>query len=153
QILASASGTSTITLTAVNGFTGTISLSISASTPTGLSCPTLASVTFGTSPQTATLSCSASAAGDYSVTVSGSTSSAGPPSTASILFHIVNFTIQPSTPVTVSGGSGTSITQVITLNAQNGLTGDISLAASASTPPGLTCTLASSVTFGTGSQT
>ncbi|TMI20148.1 hypothetical protein E6H36_13110, partial [Candidatus Bathyarchaeota archaeon] len=152
QILAGASGTSTITVTAVNGLTGAVGLSVSASTPAGLTCTLPASVTFGTSPQTATLSCSATAAGDYTVTVTG-TDGARTHTTAAILFHVVDFTIAAGavSPATIlAGSSGTS---TVTVTALNGLTGTVNLAVSASTPAGLTCTLPASVTFGTSPQT
>src|SRR5206468_541491 len=152
QILAGASGTSTITVTAVNGFTGTVNLAVSASTPAGLTCTLPASVTFGTSPQTATLSCTAATAGDYTVTVTG-TSGTLSHTTATILFHVVDFTIAAgavSPTQILAGGSGIS---TITVTAVNGLTGTVNLAVSASTPAGLTCTLPASVTFGTSPQT
>src|SRR5205823_9497129 len=93
QILAGSSGTSTITVTAgATGYSGTVNLSGSTSTPAGLTCTLPPSVTFGTSPQTATLSCSATVAGDYTVTVTG-TNAALSHTTAAILFHVVDFTI------------------------------------------------------------
>ena len=66
------SGSSTITVTSINGFAGTVSLSASVSPTTGLSislAPT--SVVLGTSG-TSTLSFTALSPGSYSVTVSGS---------------------------------------------------------------------------------
>src|SRR5207249_8919019 len=85
---------STITVTAVNGLTGAVNLAVSVSTPAGLTCTLPASVTFGTSPQTATLSCSAATAGDYTVTVTGSVGTRSH-TTANILFHVVDFSILP----------------------------------------------------------
>src|SRR5207249_2144366 len=126
QILAGASGTSTITVTAVNGLTGTVNLAVSASTPAGLTCTipasltcTLpASVTFGTSPQTATLSCCATTAGDYTVTVTG-TDGTLTHTTATILFHVVDFTIAAgavSPAQILAGASGTSTITVTAVN-------------------------------------
>src|SRR5438093_6611308 len=133
QIFAGASGTSTITVTALNGLTGTVNLAVSASTPAGLTCTLPASVTFGTSPQTATLSCSATTAGDRTVTVTG-TDGTLTHTTATILFHVVDFTIAAgavSPTVILAGSSGTS---AITAAPVNGLTGTVNLAVSASTP-------------------
>src|SRR5207249_694477 len=133
QILAGSSGTSTITLTALNGFTGTVNLAVSASTPAGLICTLPASVTFGASPQTATLSCSAASAGDYTVTVTGTDGTLSH-TTGTILFHVVDFTIAAgavSPTQILAGGSGTS---TVTVTAVNGLTGTANLAVSASTP-------------------
>src|SRR5207249_2459193 len=152
QILAGSSGTSTITVTAVNGLTGTVGLAVSASTPAGLTCTLPASVTFGTSPQTATLCCSATDAGDYTVTVTG-TDGARTHTTAAILFHVVDFTIAAGAVSPIQILAGSSGTSTITVTALNGLTGTVNLAVSASTPAGLTCTLPASVTFGTSPQT
>ncbi|TLZ97923.1 MAG: YncE family protein [Methanobacteriota archaeon] len=63
-------------------------LSVSASSPSGLTCTLPSSVSFGSSPQAATLSCGATAAGDYAVTVTG-TSGSLTHTTSSILFHVV----------------------------------------------------------------
>src|SRR5438046_1338560 len=65
QISAGSQGTSTIMATALSGFTGTVGLSVSASSPSVLTCTLPSSVSFGSSPQAATLSCWATAAGDY----------------------------------------------------------------------------------------
>src|SRR5437773_63706 len=88
QISAGSQGTSTIMATALSGFTGTVGLSVSASSPSGLTCTLPSSVSFGSSPQAATLSCGATAAGDYAVTVTG-TSGSLTHTTSSILFHVV----------------------------------------------------------------
>src|SRR5437773_2141772 len=88
QISAGSQGTSTIMATALSGFTGTVGLSVSASSPSGLTCTLPSSVSFGSSPQAATLSCGATAAGDYAVTVTG-TSGSLTHTTWSILFHVV----------------------------------------------------------------
>src|SRR5207249_3129141 len=126
QILAGSSGTSTIMVTAIGTFTGTVNLSVSSSTPTGLTCTLPASVTFGTSPQTVTLSCIATAAGDYTVTVTGASGSTSQ-TTQPILFHVTDYTVTTGavTPVQVlAGASGIS---TITVTAVNGFTGSVAL--------------------------
>jgi hypothetical protein len=150
QILAGSSGTSTITVTAVNGLTGTVMLSTSASTPTGLTCSLPASVTFGTSPQTATLSCSAITAGDYTVTVTGTDGSLSH-TTSMILFHVVDFSISATSPAAVPADGTTLATSTVTVTGLNGFTGTVTLAATV--PSGLTCTITASVTFGASPQT
>src|SRR5439155_5347269 len=62
QISAGSQGTSTIMATALSGFTGTVGLSVSASSPSGLTFTLPSSVSFGSSPQAATLSCGPTAA-------------------------------------------------------------------------------------------
>jgi len=152
NVNAGTTATSTITVASLNGFTGTVNLSVSASTPAGLTCSLPASVTFGTSPQTATLSCSATTSGDYTVTVTGTDRTLSH-TTATVLFHVVDFSIAAGavSPTQILAGSpGTS---TITVSSLNGLTGTVNLAASASTPAGLTCTLPASVVFGALPQT
>ena len=152
QILAGASGTSTITVTALNGLADTVNLAASTSTPAGLPCTLPTSIIFGTSPQTATLSCSAAAAGDYTVTVTG-TDGTLTHTTATILFHVVDFTIAAGAVSPTQILVGSSGTSTITVTALNGLTGTVSLSVSTSTPAGLTCNIPASVTFGPTLQT
>src|SRR5205807_2169734 len=93
QILAGASGSSTITVSAINGSTGTVNLSVNA--PGGITCSLQSSVTLPPSPAMLTLSCSATTAGDYTVSVTG-TSGGLSHTTNNIVFHIVDFTITAS---------------------------------------------------------
>ncbi|TMI59881.1 hypothetical protein E6H14_02225 [Candidatus Bathyarchaeota archaeon] len=148
QILVGASGTSTITVTAINGLTGTVNLAVSASTPAGLTCTLPASVTFGTSPQTATLSCSAATAGDYTVIVTGTDGTLSH-MTATILFHVTDFTLT-SSPSSISYTAPNTGTSTISANALNGFTGSISLAVTSVVPAGCTATISpASVTLPT----
>src|SRR5438093_13628521 len=101
-----------------------------------MTCTLPASVTFGTSPQTATLSCSAATAGDYTVTVTGTDGTLSH-TTATILFHVVDFTIAAGAVSPAQIFAGASGTSTITVTALNGLTGTVNLAVSASTPAGL----------------
>src|SRR3989449_353756 len=87
-------GNSTVTLTPLNGFNRTVTMSISA--PSGLTCSlSLNKVTLAPSPATSLLSCRSSTASDYIVTVTGLNGTLSH-TTANILFHIVDFTITPS---------------------------------------------------------
>src|SRR2546426_1398786 len=106
------------------------------SLPAGLTCQSLASVTPPST--TSTLSCSATVAADYTLTVTGTSGSLSH-ATAAITFHVVDFSISPSSPVTVNTNVGVAGTQTITVTALNGFTGTVGLTASASTPGGLTC--------------
>lgn len=112
QISAGSNGISMIVVTGSGGLTGTVNLSVSASTPAGLTCTLPPNVTFGSSPQTATLSCSAAAAADYIVAVTGimgDTSFTSSP----ILFHVIGFavTASPVSPSEVQlAPSGTTTT-------------------------------------------
>ncbi len=112
QILAGATGTSTITATAVNGFTGTVTLTASASTPAGLTCSPLTAVTLPPSPGASVLSCSATVAGDYTVTVTGASGTLSH-TTGTILFHIVYRDLA----LRSFGASGTSVQGQVALSA------------------------------------
>ena len=141
---------STITLNAVNGFTGTVNLSFNAAP--GLSCQPISppSVTFGTSPQTAKLSCTSTTNGTFRATVIGTISTLTHNATATFIFgKDFNITSQPPAPANVNVVTGATIT----LNAINGFTGTVNL--SVNTAPGLSCQPISppSVTFGTTPQT
>ncbi|TMI49328.1 hypothetical protein E6H20_08125 [Candidatus Bathyarchaeota archaeon] len=133
QILVGSSGTSTITVTALNGLTGTVSLSVSTSTPAGLTCNIPASVTFGPTLQTATLSCSAATEVDYTITVTGTDGSRSH-TTATILFHVTNFTLGAG-PATVSFVPPGTAISTITANALSGFTGSIALTITSADPP------------------
>lgn len=146
-IPAGGSGTSIITITPHNAFTGTVTFTVSPSTPTGLACQKPADLTMGAG--TSTLSCTASAAGDYTVTVTGSSGTLSH-TTSNILFHVVDFTIDPTTALTVSCNTGNNCPTPITITAQNGFSDTVSFTVSRST--GLTCSTPTSVT-GSGHST
>src|SRR3989454_6941197 len=113
------------------------------SLPAGLTCQSLASVTPPST--TSTLSCSATVAADYTLTVTGTSGSLSH-ATAAITFHVVDFSISPSSPVTVNTNVCVAGTQTITFTALNGFTGTVGLTASSSTPGGLTWSPLTSVT-------
>jgi len=128
------SASSTITLIDLNGFAGDVALS-DTPLPTGLTCGSIAPSIVTIPPQaTATLSCSATTAGSYTVT-----------------FNFGDFTLDAS-PVSVgpiiTGSSGTSI---ITVTSQDGFIGDVSLTANPSA--GLTATLNPPSVIGSGTST
>ena len=142
-VLAGATTTSTITVSPILGFTGTVSLTVSPSTPAGASCALNPPSQKLGGQFTSYLTCSASTAGTYSVTVTG-TSQPYTHTTAAVQFTVETFIISASSPTVVNvGASGTS---TITLTGSSSSPDTVNLASSASTPSGLTCTLASSVT-------
>jgi hypothetical protein len=126
-------GSSTITVSPLNGFTGTVALSTSVS-PAGLTCtlsPT--SVTGGSG--TSTLSCSGTA-GTYTVVVTGTSGSLS--HTANVTVNVQDFTITNSGTITVTQGSCN--TGTITISSQGGFSGTVTLTAAPSNST-LTATL------------
>ena len=124
------SPTSTITITALNGFTGIVSLTDTI--PTGLSCNTISPNTI-TSSGTATVSCTATVAGNYTLTVTGTSGSLSHSTTA--LFRFQDFTTSATSPVPVDATQPAAST--ITIAALNHFSGIVNL--SDAIPSGLTC--------------
>jgi hypothetical protein len=120
------SGSSSITVTPSGGFSGPVTFGLSTPPPQGLSCQTISDWTGSNTP---VLTCTADAAGDYSVTVVGTATINNLPvqrSTSVILFHFVDFTIDanPTAGTIYTGAAGTS---TITIGALNQFTGSITL--------------------------
>src|SRR3989441_3751383 len=132
-INAGASGTSTVTVTSQGTFTGTVSLTDSL--PAGLTCGSISpsSLTMTTSPQTATVSCGAGVAGNYTLTITGISGTLNHSTTTT--FTATDFTITGSSPAAIDAGK--SATSVITVTGLNGFAGNVSLADNV--PVGLTC--------------
>jgi IPT/TIG domain-containing protein len=154
---------STITIGAVNGFTGTVALSCSGITPVVTSPPTCAfvpaSVPGGSGSSVLTISTGATTpAGPYSVTVTGTTGSVSHSTqfTLTVNAPAADFTIAAAafSPATVTAGG--SATSTITIAPVNGFTGTVNLAC-AITPaatPAPTCSFSSSsVAGGSGTST
>src|SRR5467141_1819664 len=142
---AGASGASTITVTAINRFAATVTLTDNV--PSGLVC---GSITPGsvTGSGTATVSCSAALSGNYTLTITGTSSSLV--HTATPIFHIQDFGIAASSPAPVNAGS--SVTSTITISSINHFAGVVSL--TDTVPSGLTCgTITPSSITGSGSAT
>ncbi|HZY94686.1 MAG TPA: hypothetical protein VFE98_07505 [Candidatus Bathyarchaeia archaeon] len=135
---AGVSATSTITVTAVNGFTGSVALS-DLPLPANLSCQDMnpASVSLPTSPATATLSCTSTVTGSYAVTITGTSGSLTHTTTATFTFtNLPDWTISATSPRAVNvGETGTS---TITVTPFNGFSGSVSLS-DAPLPAALTC--------------
>src|SRR5467141_4450210 len=140
--------TSTITLTSLNGFAGTVTLS-SAGSPAGLNLslsPATVSLSSG-GTGTSTLSVSSSTPGSYSVTITGTSGSLSHQTTVTV--NVVDFSIAASpSSATISPGSSAAFT--ISLKSLGGFAGTVSLSTTSS-PPGPTLSLSSSsVTLSSG---
>ena len=125
--------TSTITLTSVNGFTGTIALSDTV--PTGLNCNATSPSSLSGSG-TATLSCSSASQNVYTVTIKGTSGSLSHSATAMFTFGAPpSFTVSATSPAPVNAGSAS--TSSITLTPINGFAGTAAL--TDTVPAGMSC--------------
>src|SRR5438309_11301859 len=145
-IIPGSKGTSTVTVTSQNGFTGSVSLT-SVSSSGNLSCtlsPT--GVSLGTTA-TSTLSCSGSP-GLYVVTVTGTSGALS--RFGNVTYVVSDFSIG-SIPASLNlGASGTT---VVGLTSINNFVGSVTLTASASPSTGLTVTCPTSATLSANATT
>jgi subtilase family serine protease len=134
-LLQGAGGTSTITVTPENGFTGNVSLSISG-LPTGVTASFNPSSTAGTSTLTLT-SIATAAIGTVTVTVTGSSGALTNQISLTLTVNPTgNFTLSTS-PTSLSILQGAKGTSTITVTPQNGFNGSVGLSASG-LPSGVT---------------
>jgi hypothetical protein len=144
----SVSGTSTITVAPLNGFTGTVTLTVTTNS-TSLSCK-LSSTTLAGGSGSATLSCTDSTAGNYLAIVTGTSGSLS--HSASVTYQVQDFTVTAS-PTTVSTTVNTAGTATVSVTPVNGFTGTVTLAATTNST-NLVCTLnVTTTTGGSGTST
>jgi len=134
------SGTTTVTLTSVNGFTGLVSLTTDSSLAS-LSTASLTLTSGGTQTSVLTFSTTATTStGSYVVTITGTSPLTHHDTTLSVTVGTATsapyFTVVASHPTSVTSGS--SATSTITVAAVNGFTGTVTL--TDTVPTGLTCT-------------
>src|SRR4029077_19384025 len=137
SIATGSSGTSTITITPKNGFTGSVTLSASGM-PTGVT------AAFGTNPTTATsvltLTASSTATlGTSTITITGTSGALSHTTTVALT---VSTTVTPdfslsASPNTLTIAQGSSGSSTVTVTPQSGFTGSVNLSASG-LPTGVT---------------
>ncbi len=118
----SAVGSSNITVTPLNGFTGTVTLTDTV--PSGLTCGAITPSSVSASG-TATVSCSASVTGNYTLTITGTSTPLVHTSIATFQFQ--DFTIV-STPANVTVSAGVTANSTIQITPLNGFAGTVALA-------------------------
>jgi hypothetical protein len=141
------SATDTITVTPVNGFTGSVTLATS-TLPSGVT------ATFGTNPTTGssllTLTASSTAAaGTSNITITGTSGTLSATTTIALTVTAKaagSFTLA-ALPATLAVTQGNSATDTITVTDVNGFTGSVTLAASG-LPSGVTTAFATNPTTG-----
>ncbi len=151
-IQGSSSNSSTITLTSLNGFSGTITLTSTVS-QAGLNLSfNPASVTIssgGSGTSTMTVSTSTTPPGFYTATINGMSSSTTNTTTVNITVTIPDFYIKTSLP-SLSITQGSTAATIITLTSLSGFKGTLTLTGSVS-QPGPTVTFSpASVTLSSG---
>ena len=140
---------STITVTAVNSFTGTVTVSQNGGTSCSLSAPSI-TLTSTTQSNSVTLTCAYSTVGSHSVTLTGTSGSLT--HTSTVTFEVGDFTIAANPTSVGSLNINEAGSSTITVAAVNGLGGTVQLTTSIAPSTGLTCTLTpSSVALGASS--
>jgi len=143
-VKAGIAGTSTISVTSIQGFSGTVSMTYTVSLSIGLGCtlsPT--SVNLGASG-TSTLSCSDSA-GSYTVTVTGTSGSLF--RSTNVTYTIQDFTVTAS-PTSVNVNVNAPSTSTITITGLNGFAGGVSLGTNSTS-----CSISPNSVTGSGTAT
>src|SRR5207253_810136 len=139
------STTSTITVTLIHGFTGTITLT--GTLPSGLSCGPITSTNISNN-STTVISCSSATASTYVLIMTGTSGSLTHSTT--ITFTFVDFGISAS-PLTLTLNSGISGNSTVTITPVNGFIGRVTLTATASS--GLSAMLSTGTISGSGTAT
>ena len=138
-----ASATDTITVTDVNGFSGSVTLAVSG-LPTGVTAAFATNPTTGSSVLTFTASSSATV-GTSTVTITGTSGSLTASTTISLTVSAAqSFTLAPSAS-SISVKQGSSTTDTITVTDVGGFTGSVTLALSG-LPTGVTAAFATNPT-------
>ncbi|HTW46404.1 MAG TPA: protease pro-enzyme activation domain-containing protein [Acidobacteriaceae bacterium] len=164
SVAAGSSGTSILTVTPANGFTGAVNFACSVSgSPAGLTCSAPNASISGTTAATSTLTVattSSTPAGSYTATVKASDAATGKITSSTMLTVTVttgssgNPTIALTSSGNISVNAGNSGTSTITVTPGGGFTGAVAFACSvSSSPAGLTCSAPSATISGTTAAT
>src|SRR5207302_10264344 len=119
-----------VTVNSLNGFTGTVSLGVTTTSPS-LSCA-LSSTTISGGSGTSNLSCTSNVAGSYVANVTGTSGSLS--HSATVTYQITatpDFSVSAN-PTSLTISQGSSGTSNITLTSLNGFSGTVTLSASVS---------------------
>ncbi len=147
-VQAGSSGSSTIQLSSINGFSGTVLLTSTVSPSSGLTCTLIPTTIILSASSTSLLSCNGSV-GTYAVTVRSTSGSLSHSATVTFNLVAVGFSINPS-PTSVAAATGVLGTSTVMVSSIGGFAGTVVLASSVSPSTGLNCSLSpTSITLGT----
>jgi uncharacterized membrane protein len=141
------SGTTSISVTPLNGFTGSVTLSASG-LPSGVTASFSPNPTNGSSTVTFTASSSA-ILGQYNVTITGRSGAVTVTTTLALTTSAPSFTLSANS---LNIGQGTSGTTYVSVSQQNGFTGNVTLSASG-LPSGVTASFSPNPTNGSSTVT
>src|SRR3989475_2754795 len=143
-----ASGSTSVTVTSLNGFSGTVSITGS-STPSGVTVTPCSATVASGGTATATCALSSTTSGVYSVALSGS--GGGVNNSTAITVHVGDFTVSAASN-DVSFNTGSSTTDVLTLPRPQNFAGTVNVAGVGSGLT-ITCTSATLAANGTATST
>ncbi|HZQ68697.1 MAG TPA: SBBP repeat-containing protein [Terriglobales bacterium] len=135
SVTAGTSATSTVTVTGLFGFSGTVALSCSNITPTGPTCSFNPTSVAGSGISTLTVSTTGVAAGSYTFTVTGTSGALAHSTTVTLTVTAgADFTLSATalSPASITAGSSASST--VTIAATGGFAGPVALSCSSITP-------------------
>jgi hypothetical protein len=141
-----ASSSTTITVTDAGGFTGSVSLAVTSTLPTGVTASWGTNPTTGSSVLTLTASSSAPAA-TATVTITGTSGSVTESTNITLSVHPPSFALSDS-PSVLSINQGASATTKVTVTPQFGFSGSVSLAVTSALPSGVTASWGTNPTSG-----
>jgi hypothetical protein len=152
QTVTQGNGTSyTTTVSAINGFSGTVSLSVSG-LPTGASGSFNPTSVAGSGSSTLSISTSSTTpAGTYTLTITGTSGSLTHSTTVTLVVNVPDFSIS-ATPASQTVAQGAGTTYTTTVSALNGFTGTVSLSVSG-LPTGASGSFNPTSVAGSGSST
>ena len=141
-----ASSSTTITISDAGGFTGSVSLAVTSTLPTGVTASWGTNPTSGSSVLTLTASSSAPAA-TATVTITGTSGNLTESTNVTVSVHPPSFLLSDS-PGILSLNQGASGTTKVTVIPQFGFSGNVSLAVTSALPTGVTASWSTNPTSG-----
>jgi subtilase family serine protease len=155
-------GTSTLTVSAVNGFTGTVALTCTVASLTGTTCSVLPASLTNSGSATVTVTAPSSVAATQSGTVTA-TATSGALSHSAIIAVTVNppvvvvpdfqVSASPTSLSLTAGATGNVGTSTLTVSALNGFTGTVALTCTVASLTGTTCSVSPASLTNSGTAT